>query len=179
MCFGVCWSKDIGWFPKTFIKSKMHLALPTPSCVVNDFGMPTLPFYSQSHLLFCSDGAKLTVISVHKCEQSPMPPETQGTCVPQPDGGKALSFLSTPIHPFFPCPMFSSRALSCLCSGPEKWSVATQYGPACLKNIIEFIVLIPTCHGSIQTLKCSLTLIPYSQVHTLLPWEPFLIASAS
>ena len=89
------------------------------------------------------------------------------------------SFLSTPIHPSFPCPMFSSRTLSCPCSGPEEWLVANQYGPAHLKNIIGLIVLIPTGHSSIQTPKCPLTLDPCSQVHTLLPWEPLLVASAS
>lgn len=109
MCFGVCWTRDAGRFSKTFIKSKTHLASPTCSCVVNDFGMPTLPFYSQSHLLFSCDGARLTVVSTHRCEQSPTLPEPQGTCVPQAEWEEALPFLSIPIHPSFPV----------LCSLPE------------------------------------------------------------
>lgn len=43
MCFGVCWTKHIGKFSKTSIKSEMQLASPTPSCVVNNFVCPLFP----------------------------------------------------------------------------------------------------------------------------------------
>lgn len=123
MCFGVCWTKDTGKFSKTFIKSNMQMASPTPSCVVNDFGMPTLCLRSQSHLLFSQDGAKLTVISIYRCEQSPMLPGPQGTCIPWAEWEDTLYSLYTRTLSICPYPMFSSGALPLPCSEPEGWSV--------------------------------------------------------
>lgn len=137
----------------------MHLASPTPSCVVNGFGMPILPLCSQSHLLFSSDGAKLTLISIHTCEQSSMFLEPQGTYVPQAEWGEALPFLSAPILRSFLCPTCSFRALPFPSSGTEEPS---STGLQVSKMWTGLIVLIPTCYGRIQTPKCPLQ----STMHT-------------
>lgn len=109
MCLWVCWKLESS--PRhlsSLIRSWLH---PLPSCVVNDFGMPTLPLHLQSLLLFW-DGAKLTVISMYECKRGP-----QGTCVLLADWEEALYFLSTPTQPTFSCLTFSSWALPFPCSG--------------------------------------------------------------
>lgn len=109
--------------------------------VFNDFGMPTICLHSKSHFLFSQNGVRLTVIRIYRCEQSPMLPGPQGTCVPSAEWEEALYFLSTPTLPIFPYPMFSSRSLPLPCSRPEGWSVdilgrvGLQYRLTSLKNL--------------------------------------------
>lgn len=183
MCFGVCLTKDIGRFSKTFIKSKMHLALPTPSCVVNDFGMPTLPLYSQSHLLFSWDGAKFTVISIHRCEQRLTLPEPRGTCVLQ--AVRRDTFFPLHSNTFllpWPCVLFQSLDSSLVrIRGVVSWHPRGSWAPkqAYKSQKLEPVWLCWFLHVTVEhtPLKCSLTLDPCSQVHTLLLREPLLVCS--
>lgn len=164
MCFGICWTEDIGRFFKTFIKSKMHLASPTPSCVVNDFGTPTLLLYSQSHLLF-SDGAKLIVISIHRCEQTPMLPEPQGTCVHRVKRGISFS-LQTILPCLILCSLLEPYLFPVRDKRSDQWSPRWSWPPIQAHKFqkLELGWLCWFLHVTVEYRSLSVPLDPCSQV---------------
>ena len=132
MCFGVCWTKGVGKLSKSFIQSKMQLASPTPSCVVNGFGMPTLLLHSQSHLLFSQDGAKLTVISIYRCEQSPIAPRASGNTCSLSRLRRGTCFSLHPNQPLLPLSyvLFQSPAsFLCRIRGAISWHPRWSWAP--------------------------------------------------
>lgn len=140
MCFGVCWTKHIGKFSKTFIKSKMQLASPAPSCVVNDLVCLLFPCTLRAVCSLPKMGPISLSLVYTDVNKAPSSRSLREHVFPK-QREEMLSFLSTPAHPPSPWLTFSSKALPLPCTGPEGWSMdilggaGLQYRPASLKNL--------------------------------------------
>lgn len=172
MCFGVCGTKHVGKISKTFIKSQMQLASPTPSCVVS--GLVCLLFLCTLKAIRCSPKTEPSSLSLVCTDVDKVPFSLSLREHVFSKQREVLSFLSTSTSLPLSHILFQSLASSLF---RTREVMSWHAGPQSSNTWTGLVVLIPIGDNRRQAPECFSVLDPCSQGCALLPGEPLLVRS--